>query len=206
VNAYYMPPLNEIVFPAAILQPPFFDLEADDAVNYGAIGAVIGHEIGHGFDDMGSTFDGDGVMRNWWTDEDKAAFEERTGMLVEQYSAFQPFDDLSVNGEFTLGENIGDLGGITIGLLAYQMSLNGEEAPVIDGFTGVQRVFLGFGQVWRGKYREEALRLQIETNPHSPSEYRANGSVRNVPEFYAAFDVSPDDALYLAPGDRVKIW
>ena len=206
VNAYYMPPLNEIVFPAAILQPPFFDLEADDAVNYGAIGAVIGHEIGHGFDDMGSTFDGDGVMRNWWTDEDKAAFEERTGKLVEQYNAFQPFDDLSVNGEFTLGENIGDLGGISIGLLAYQMSLNGEEAPVIDGFTGVQRVFLGFGQVWRGKYREEALRLQIETNPHSPSEYRANGSVRNVPEFYAAFDVSPDDALYLAPEDRVKIW
>ena len=206
VNAYYMPPLNEIVFPAAILQPPFFDLEADDAVNYGAIGAVIGHEIGHGFDDMGSTFDGDGVMRNWWTDEDKAAFEERTGRLVEQYNAFKPFDDLSVNGEFTLGENIGDLGGITIGLLAYQMSLNGEEAPVIDGFTGVQRVFLGFGQVWRGKYREEALRLQIETNPHSPSEYRANGSVRNVPEFYTAFDVSPDDALFLAPEDRVKIW
>jgi len=206
VNAYYMPPLNEIVFPAAILQPPFFDLEADEAVNYGAIGAVIGHEIGHGFDDMGSTFDGDGVMRNWWTDEDKAAFEERTGKLVEQYNAFKPFDDLSVNGEFTLGENIGDLGGISIGLLAYQMSLNGEEAPVIDGFTGVQRVFLGFGQVWRGKYREEALRLQIETDPHSPSEYRANGSVRNVPEFYTAFDVSPDDALYLAPEDRVKIW
>jgi putative endopeptidase len=206
VNAYYMPPLNEIVFPAAILQPPFFDLEADDAVNYGAIGAVIGHEIGHGFDDMGSTFDGDGVMRNWWTDEDKAAFEERTGMLVEQYNAFKPFDDLSVNGEFTLGENIGDLGGISIGLLAYQMSLNGEEAPVIDDFTGIQRVFLGFGQVWRGKYREEALRLQIETNPHSPSQYRANGSVRNVPEFYAAFDVKPGDSLYLAPEDRVKIW
>ena len=206
VNAYYMPPLNEIVFPAAILQPPFFDLEADDAVNYGAIGAVIGHEIGHGFDDMGSTFDGDGVMRNWWTDEDKAAFEARTGMLVEQYNEFRPFDDLSVNGEFTLGENIGDLGGISIGLLAYQMSLNGEEAPVIDGFTGVQRVFLGFGQVWRGKYRDEALRLQIETNPHSPSQYRANGPVRNVPEFYEAFNVSEDDALYLAPEDRVKIW
>lgn len=206
VNAYYMPPLNEIVFPAAILQPPFFDLEADDAVNYGAIGAVIGHEIGHGFDDMGSTFDGDGVMRNWWTGEDKVAFEARTGTLVEQYNAFRPFDDLSVNGEFTLGENIGDLGGISIGLLAYQMSLNGAEAPVIDGFTGVQRVFLGFGQVWRGKYRDEALRLQIETDPHSPGQYRANGSVRNVPEFYQAFDVSEDDALYLAPEDRVKIW
>ena len=206
VNAYYMPPLNEIVFPAAILQPPFFDLEADEAVNYGAIGAVIGHEIGHGFDDTGSTFDGDGVMRNWWTDEDRAAFDARTGVLVEQYNAFQPFDDLSVNGEFTLGENIGDLGGISIGLLAYQMSLNGEEPPVIDGFTGVQRVFLGFGQVWRGKYRDEALRLQIETNPHSPSRYRANGSVRNVPEFYEAFNVTEEDALYLAPEDRVKIW
>lgn len=206
VNAYYMPPLNEIVFPAAILQPPFFDLEADEAVNYGAIGAVIGHEIGHGFDDTGSTFDGDGVMRNWWTDEDRAAFDARTGVLVEQYSAFQPFDDLSVNGEFTLGENIGDLGGISIGLLAYQMSLNGEEPPVIDGFTGVQRVFLGFGQVWRGKYRDEALRLQIETNPHSPSRYRANGSVRNVPAFYEAFNVTEEGALYLAPEDRVKIW
>ena len=206
VNAYYMPPLNEIVFPAAILQPPFFDLEADDAVNYGAIGAVIGHEIGHGFDDTGSTFDGDGVMRNWWTDDDRAEFDKRTKALVEQYNAFRPFEDLSVNGEFTLGENIGDLGGISIGLLAYEMSLNGKEAPVIDGFTGVQRVFLGFGQVWRGKSRDEALRLQIETNPHSPAIYRANGSVRNVPEFYEAFNVSEDDALYLAPEDRVKIW
>ena len=206
VNAYYMPPLNEIVFPAAILQPPFFDLGADDAVNYGAIGAVIGHEIGHGFDDKGSTFDGDGVMRNWWTEGDRAEFEKRTAALVDQYNAFQPFDDLSVNGEFTLGENIGDLGGISIGLLAYQMSLNGEEAPVIDGFTGVQRVFLGFGQVWRTKYRDESLRLLIGTDPHSPGMYRANGSVRNVPEFYEAFDVSEDDALYLPPEERVKIW
>jgi putative endopeptidase len=206
VNAYYNPSLNEIVFPAAILQPPFFDLDAEDAVNYGGIGSVIGHEIGHGFDDSGSTFDGDGVMRNWWTDEDLAEFKARTGKLVEQYSSYKPFDDLSVNGEFTLGENIGDLGGISIGLLAYQMSLNGEEAPVIDGFTGAQRVFLGFGQVWSGKYRDEALRLQIETDPHSPSMYRANGSVRNVPAFYEAFDVSEDDALYLAPEERVKIW
>jgi len=206
VNAYYHPLLNEIVFPAAILQPPFFNLEADDAVNYGGIGAVIGHEIGHGFDDSGSTFDGDGVARDWWTEEDKAAFEERTGVLVSQYNAFAPFDDLNVNGEFTLGENIGDLGGITIGLLAYQMSLNGEEAPVIDGFTGAQRVFLGFAQVWRGKYREEALRQQIATDPHSPIVYRANGSVRNVPEFYEAFEISEDDALYLAPEERVKIW
>lgn len=206
VNAYYSPPLNEIVFPAAILQPPFFNLAADDAVNYGAIGAVIGHEIGHGFDDSGSTFDGDGVLRNWWTDEDKAEFEKRTGKLVQQYSEFAPFEDLHVNGEFTLGENIGDLGGISIGLLAYELSLNGEEAPVIDGMTGVQRVFLGFGQVWRNKYRDELLRLLIGTDPHSPSMYRANGSVRNVPEFYEAFDISESDALYLPPEERVKIW
>jgi len=206
VNAYYNPLLNEIVFPAAILQPPFFNVDAEDAVNYGGIGAVIGHEIGHGFDDSGSTFDGNGVMRNWWTDADRAEFEKRTSKLVEQYDAFLPFEDLSVNGEFTLGENIGDLGGIGIGLLAYQMSLNGKEAPVIDGFTGVQRVFLGFGQVWSGKYRDETLRLQIETDPHSPSMYRANGAVRNVPEFYEAFEVSADDALYLGPDDRVKIW
>ena len=140
------------------------------------------------------------------TDADRAEFEKRTSKLVEQYDAFLPFEDLSVNGEFTLGENIGDLGGIGIGLLAYQMSLNGKEAPVIDGFTGVQRVFLGFGQVWSGKYRDETLRLQIETDPHSPSMYRANGAVRNVPEFYEAFEVSADDALYLGPDDRVKIW
>ena len=206
VNAGYNPTLNQITFPAAILQPPFFDMQADDAVNYGAIGAVIGHEIGHGFDDKGSTFDGDGVLRNWWTDDDRAEFEKRTGRLVEQYSAFAPFDDLNVNGEFTLGENIGDLGGISIGLLAYKMSLNGEQAPVIDGFTGEQRVFLGFGHVWRNKYREERLRLQIGTDPHSPSMYRANGSVRNVPEFYEAFGVTEGDALYLPPEERVKIW
>jgi putative endopeptidase len=206
VNAYYSPALNQIVFPAAILQPPFFDLAADDAVNYGAIGAVIGHEVGHGFDDQGSTFDGDGALRNWWTDEDRAEFEKRTGALVAQYNAFAPFDDLHVNGEFTLGENIGDLGGITIGLLAYEMSLNGEEAPVIDGFTGVQRVFLGFSQVWRSKSRDEALRVQIAVDPHSPAIYRANGPVRNVPEWYEAFNVEEGDALYLPPEERVKIW
>jgi putative endopeptidase len=206
VNAYYMPPLNEIVFPAAILQPPFFNMEADDAVNYGAIGAVIGHEIGHGFDDKGSTFDGDGGMRNWWTDTDRAEFDARTAKLVGQYDKYAPFEDLTVNGEFTLGENIGDLGGISIGLLAYQMSLNGEESPVIDGYTGVQRVFLGYGQIWRNKYRDEALRQLIMTNPHAPSRYRANGAVRNVPEFYEAFDVKEGDALYLPPEERVKIW
>ena len=206
VNAYYSPALNQIVFPAAILQPPFFDLAADDAVNYGAIGAVIGHEVGHGFDDQGSTFDGDGALRNWWTDEDRVEFEKRTGALVAQYDAYAPFDDLNVNGEFTQGENIGDLGGITIGLLAYKMSLDGEEAPVIDGFTGVQRVFLGFSQVWRSKIRDEALRRQIATDPHSPARYRANGPVRNVPEWYEAFDVEEGDALYLPPEERVKIW
>ena len=206
VNAYYNPPANEIVFPAAILQPPFFDLNAEDAVNYGGIGAVIGHEIGHGFDDSGSSFDGDGVLRNWWTDADLNEFKVRTGALVEQYSEFEALPDLHVNGEFTLGENIGDLGGISIGLKAYQMSLNGEPAPVIDGFTGVQRVFLGFGQVWANQYRDEALRSRIETDPHSPSMFRANGSVRNVPEWYTAFDIKPEGALYLKPEDRVKIW
>ncbi|MEJ2274879.1 MAG: M13-type metalloendopeptidase [Woeseiaceae bacterium] len=206
VNAYYNPPMNQIVFPAAILQPPFFNMEADDAVNYGAIGAVIGHEIGHGFDDKGSTFDGDGVLRNWWTDTDRTEFEKRTGALIAQYDAFKPFEDLSVNGEFTQGENIGDLGGITIGLLAYKMSLDGEEPPVIDGFTGVQRVFLGFGQVWRGIIRDEELRRRIATDPHSPAVYRTNGPVRNVPEWYEAFNVQESDALYLPPEQRVKIW
>jgi putative endopeptidase len=206
VNAYYNPPLNEIVFPAAILQPPFFDLEADDAVNYGAIGAVIGHEIGHGFDDSGSTFDGDGVLRNWWTEVEAEQFKARTAQLVEQYSAFKPFDDVNVNGEFTLGENIGDLGGLSIALLAYRISLDDKEAPVMDGYTGEQRVFLGYAQAWRYKYREEALRMQIATDPHSPRMYRVNGVVRNVPEFYEAFDVKESDALYLPPEKRVKIW
>ncbi|HLU05874.1 MAG TPA: M13 family metallopeptidase [Woeseiaceae bacterium] len=206
VNAYYNPPLNEIVFPAAILQPPFFDLHAEDAVNYGAIGAVIGHEIGHGFDDSGSTFDGDGVLRDWWTEGDKEEFKKRTARLVEQYSAFKPYDDINVNGEFTLGENIGDLGGLSIALHAYRLSLGGKEAPVMDGFTGEQRVFLGYAQAWRHKYREESLRTQIATDPHSPRMYRVNGVVRNVPEFYSAFDVQEDEALYLAPSERVKIW
>ena len=206
VNAYYNPTANEIVFPAAILQPPFFDLNADDAVNYGGIGAVIGHEIGHGFDDTGSTFDGDGVLRDWWVEKDLNEFKARTRALVEQYNQFQALPDLYVNGEFTLGENIGDLGGISIGLKAYKISLESEPATVIDGFSGVQRVFLGFGQVWATEYRDEALRSQIETDPHSPSMFRANGAVRNVPEWYEAFEVKPENALYLKPEDRVKIW
>lgn len=206
VNAYYNPSLNEIVFPAAILQPPFFDLKADDAVNYGAIGAVIGHEIGHGFDDEGSTFDGDGVLKNWWTDADMTAFKAKTGALVAQYNSFKAFPDLSVNGTFTLGENIGDLGGLSIAIKAYKETLGGKEAPVMDGFTGIQRVFLGWGQVWGEKAREAALRSQIARDPHSPAKFRINGVVRNVPEFYEAFNVKPGDSLYLAPDKRVKIW
>jgi len=206
VNAYYYPPLNEIVFPAAILQPPFFDMDADDAVNYGSIGATIGHEIGHGFDDKGSTFDGNGVLRNWWTDEDRAEFKARTAKLVEQYSAFKPFDDLNLNGEYTLGENIGDLGGLVIALKAYELSLGGKPAPVMDGYTGKQRVLIGYAQSWRGISRDEAVRQQINTDPHAPRQYRVNGVVRNVPEFYEAFDVVEGDALYLPPQERVKIW
>ncbi|KIO77180.1 peptidase M13 [Pedobacter lusitanus] len=206
VNAYYNPPLNEIVFPAAILQPPFFDMNADDAVNYGGIGAVIGHEIGHGFDDQGSTFDGDGVMRNWWTKNDLSEFKKRTGALAAQYSGFKVLSDLNVNGEFTLGENIGDLGGLTIALKAYHASLNGKTAPVLDGFNGDQRVFIGWGQVWLNKSREQALRKQVGTDPHSPARFRVNGVVRNIPEFYTAFNVKSGDSLYLAPDKRVKIW
>jgi putative endopeptidase len=206
VNAYYNPTLNEIVFPAAILQPPFFDLNADDAVNYGAIGAVIGHEIGHGFDDTGSTFDGDGALRNWWTESDLTEFKSRTEALVAQYNEFKVFPDLNVNGEFTLGENIGDLGGLSIALKAYKVSLNGKEAAVMDGFTGEQRVFLGYAQAWLGKSRDEALRVQVNTDPHSPRDFRVNGVVRNIPEFYEAFNVKPTDSLYLAPEKRVKIW
>ena len=206
VNAYYNPSLNEIVFPAAILQPPFFDLKADDAVNYGAIGAVIGHEIGHGFDDQGSTFDGDGVMKNWWTAADLAAFKAKTNALVAQYNGFKAFSDLNINGEYTLGENIGDLGGLSIAIKAYKATLKGKEAPVLDGFTGMQRVFLGWGQVWGEKTREEALRSQIASDPHSPAKFRINGVVRNIPEFYEAFKIKPTDSLYLAPEKRVKIW
>nr|WP_314837832.1 M13-type metalloendopeptidase [uncultured Flavobacterium sp.] len=206
VNAYYNPTLNEIVFPAAILQPPFFNLKAEDAVNYGGIGAVIGHEIGHGFDDQGSTFDGEGVMRNWWTPQDLTAFKAKTKSLVDQYSAFKVFPDLNLNGEFTLGENIGDLGGLSIAIKAYKLSLNGKEAPVMDGFTGIQRVFLGWGQVWLDKSREKAIRNQIASDPHSPAKFRINAVVRNVPEFYEAFKIKPTDSLYLATDKRVKIW
>jgi putative endopeptidase len=206
VNAYYNPTKNEIVFPAAILQPPFFNMEADDAVNYGGIGAVIGHEMGHGFDDQGSKYDGNGTMRNWWSESDLEEFGNRTKALVAQYSGYEVFDDLKVNGELTLGENIGDLAGVTIAYKAYKLSLNGHEAPVIDGLTGDQRFFMGFAQVWQGKKKEEALRNQVATDPHSPGNFRALGALSNMPEFYMAFDVKEGDKMYIAPEDRVKIW
>jgi putative endopeptidase len=206
VNAYYSSTMNEIVFPAAILQPPFFNLDADDAVNYGAIGGVIGHEIGHGFDDQGSRSDGDGNLRNWWTEADGAAFAERTGRLAEQYSGYCPMEGLCVNGRVALGENVGDLSGLTVAYRAYRLSLNGQEAPVIDGFTGDQRFFLGWAQIWRMNYRDEALRQRIMVGPHSPNMYRVNGVMVNMPEFYAAFNVQPGDKLYLPAEQRVKIW
>lgn len=206
INAYYNPVMNEIVFPAAILQPPFFDLEAEDAVNYGGIGAVIGHEIGHGFDDQGAKYDGDGNLKNWWTESDKEQFQARGEMFSEQYSKFEVFPGEFVNGDLTLGENIGDLGGLTIAYKAYLMSLEGKEAPVMDGFTGEQRVFMGWGQIWRRLYRDEALRDRLVTDPHSPSQYRVNGIVQNMPEFYEAFGVKKGDGHYLSKENRVKIW
>jgi len=206
VNAYYSPPKNEIVFPAAILQPPFFILDAEDARNYGAIGLVIGHEIGHGFDDSGSQYDGDGNLRNWWTEEDRERFEERTGRLVEQYNGFEPLPDLFVNGKLTLGENIGDLGGAAIALRAYEMSLGGEESPIIDGLTGNERFFLGMAQVWRSKYRDEAIELRVKSDPHSPAYYRVNGVVPNVDAFYETFNVREGDEHYLPSEERVRIW
>jgi len=206
VNAYYNPELNEIVFPAAILQPPFFDAKADDAVNYGGIGAVIGHEISHGFDDQGSQYDGDGNMRNWWTEEDGKRFGEKTKALINQYAAFSPLEGYNVNGELTLGENIGDNSGLAIAYKAYKISLKGKPAPVIDGLTGDQRFYMGWGQVWRTKMREPAQIAQIKTDPHSPAQYRANGTLKNQPGFYEAFKVKAGDKMYLAPKDRVIIW
>ena len=206
INAYYNPLMNEIVFPAAILQPPFFNMQADDAVNYGGIGAVIGHELSHGFDDKGSQYDGDGNLRNWWSEEDRAEFEKRAAALVKQYSDYKPFDDMSVNGELTLGENIGDLGGLNFAYTAYQTSLGGKPAPVIDGLTGDQRFFLGWGQVWRRLYREPELRRRLLGDPHSPSRYRVNGIVSNMEAFYKAFNVKPDEPMAIAPENRVRIW
>ncbi|WP_433607864.1 M13 family metallopeptidase [Prescottella agglutinans] len=208
VNAYYNPGMNEIVFPAAILQPPFFDADADDAANYGGIGAVIGHEIGHGFDDQGAKYDGDGNMVDWWTDDDRTEFGKRTKALIEQYNDFEPKDlpGHHVNGEFTIGENIGDLGGLSIALEAYRIATEGAEAPVLDELTGLQRVFFGWAQVWRTKARKEEALRRLAVDPHSPPEFRCNGVIRNLDSFHEAFGVEPGDTLYLEPDKRVKIW
>ena len=206
VNAYYNPEMNEIVFPAAILQPPFFTMDADDAVNYGGIGGVIGHEISHGFDDKGSQYDGEGNLRNWWTDEDHAAFKERTEALVAQYEGYEPVSGHAINGELTLGENIADLSGLAVALRAYRRSLDGAEAPVIDGLTGEQRFFAGWAQVWRAKTREEELKRRVATDPHSPAEYRVTGVLVNNDDFHAAFDVQPGDGMWRDPAERVRIW
>lgn len=216
VNAYYMPPANEIVFPAAILQPPYFDPDADDATNYGGIGAVIGHEIGHGFDDQGSKYDGTGALNNWWTDKDREEFSKRTSALVDQYNQYTPTgldpENFKVNGELTLGENIGDLGGLSIALRAYEIALAQQgidslaDAPVVDGFTGIQRLFIAWAQGWRTKSRPQNAQMMLSVDPHSPDEFRVNGVVRNIDEFYDAFGVTEDNQLYLSPEERVKIW
>ena len=215
VNAYYNPAFNEIVFPAAILQPPFFDVDADDAVNYGSIGAVIGHEFSHGFDDQGSQYDAQGNLRNWWTDADRTAFTEKTDRLAAQYDAYAPYPDAHVNGRLTLGENIADLSGLTMAYRAYQLSLdrNGdgavsadEQAPVIDGFTGDQRFFLGWAALVALAAREAGLRQQLQTDPHSPGEYRANGPLGHLDAFYSAFNVQPGDPMYVAPENRIRLW
>ncbi|HZZ28787.1 MAG TPA: M13 family metallopeptidase [Pirellulales bacterium] len=206
VNAYYNPNLNEIVFPAGILQPPFFDMTADDAVNYGGIGAVIGHEITHGFDDQGSRSDADGNLRNWWTTGDRSRFNAKTDKLVKEYNACNPVDDIHINGLLTLGENLADLGGVTIAYAAYQKSLEGKPAPIIDGFTGPQRFFIGYAQVWRGSQREADLKVMLRTNPHSPERFRTLVPLSNIPAWYEAFDVQPSQTLYRRPEERLEVW
>jgi putative endopeptidase len=212
VNAYYNPGFNEIVFPAAILQPPFFSLESDDAVNFGAIGAVIGHEIGHGFDDQGSKYDGDGALISWWSDADRKSFEERTASLISQFNELSPEqlpDENKVNGELTIGENIGDLGGLGIAYRAYLLSVKdngGAEPAPIDGLSAKQRLFLSWAQAWRTKGRDEMVLQRLATDPHSPPEFRCNQIVRNIDAFYEAFDLSPEDKLWLDQSQRVSIW
>ena len=206
VNAYYSPTQNEIVFPAARLQPPFFQLNADDAINYGAVGGVIGHEISHGFDDKGSQFDGDGNLSNWWTDEDRAAFEERTKVLVQQFNEFSPIEGMTINGELTLGENIGDLSGIAMAYRAYIRSLDGREPPVIDGFTGPQRFFIGYAMSRKGKYQDEAIISRLASDTHSPLEFRVNGPYPNIDAFHEAFGTQEGDGMWLPPEERVRIW
>jgi putative endopeptidase len=206
INAYYNPTFNEVVFPAAILQPPFFDPNADPAVNYGGIGGVIGHEMGHGFDDQGAKSDARGVLRTWWLPEDTRAFKERTDSLATQYDGYRVLPGLNINGRLTLGENIGDLGGLSIAYVAYHRSLGGRKARVLDGVSGDQRYFLAWAQVWRTLTRDEQLRTQVMSNPHSPPQFRVNGVVRNIDAWYQAFDVQPGDKLYLPPAERVRIW
>jgi putative endopeptidase len=206
VNAYYNPTFNEIVFPAAILQPPFFDPNADPAVNYGGIGGVIGHEMGHGFDDQGSKSDAHGILRTWWQPQDDQAFRKRVDSLAAQYDEFVALPGLKVNGRLTLGENIGDLGGLSVSYEAYHVSLKGKNPPVLDGLTGDQRFFLSWAQVWRSLYRDEQLRTLVMSNPHSPPKFRVNGPVRNIDAWYEAFDVKAGDQLYLPPENRVRIW
>lgn len=206
VNAYYNPEMNEIVFPAAILQPPFFTMAADDAVNYGGIGAVIGHEISHGFDDKGSQYDGEGNLRNWWTEADHEAFSARTSALVEQYGQYEPVAGHHLNGELTLGENIADLSGLAVAYRAYLRSLGDSQAPVIDGLTGAQRFFAGWAQVWRAKTRPEETVRRVTTDPHSPPEYRVTGVLVNNDDFMAAFEVQPGDGMWRDPELRVRIW
>ncbi len=206
VNAYYDPSMNEIVFPAAILQPPYFDVNADDAVNYGGIGAVIGHEISHGFDDEGSQFDGEGRLRNWWTDDDRKAFDAITSRLVAQYSAYEPLPGLHVNGELTLGENIADLSGLQIAYKAYKISLGGKPSPVIDGLTGEQRFFYGWAQGWRAKVRDARAQQLLTVDPHSPARLRTDGAAINNDGFHEAFGTRPGDAMYKAPADRIRLW
>lgn len=206
VNAYYSQAMNEIVFPAAILQPPFFNPGADDAINYGAIGAVIGHEISHGFDDQGRRYDGTGTLNDWWAAQDNEEFTRRAKVLGAQYAALSPVPGMNVNSELTMGENIADLAGVAMAYRAYRLSLNGKPAPVIDGLSGDQRFFMGWAQVWARKYREDELRKRVLTDPHSPSEYRANVIVTNLAPFHAAFDVKPGDRMYRSPDERVTLW
>ncbi|MFA9218424.1 MAG: M13 family metallopeptidase, partial [Sphingomonadaceae bacterium] len=206
VNAYYDAEKNEIVFPAAILQPPFFDASADDAANYGAIGAIIGHEISHGFDDEGSQFDGDGNLRDWWTAADHRQFAARSKRLVQQYSGYSPLPGYHVNGALTLGENIADNSGLAIAFKAYQLALQGQPAPVIDGLSGAQRFYMGYAQAWRSKTRDAQAIVYLKTDPHAPDRFRANGTLRNQPGFYTAFGIQPGDKMYLSPKDRVTLW
>jgi putative endopeptidase len=206
VNAYYNPGLNEIVFPAAILQPPFFDPQADDAVNYGGIGAVIGHEISHAFDDQGSKYDGDGNLQNWWTDQDRLAFTTLTNQLVEQFTAYEPLPGKRLNGELTLGENIADLSGMSIALKAYSLSLGSDVAPTLGGWSGIQRFFIGWAQIWRRKYRDAEMVRRLLIDPHSPSRFRANGPVQNLDAFHEAFGIQEGDQMYKPPTDRIRLW